>query len=338
MTWGVTTKRYAGELVKAIHVNHSGGPEQLILCECAIPEPGPDEVLVKLRAIGVNFFDIYIREGLHKPSAYPYIPGKEGSGEVVKLGRNVSHFKLGERVAFCKATSGAYAEYTTLHVGQAVHIPDGIDDEIAAAVMMQGLTAYFLSHLTIALNQQHKVLIHAGAGGVGLLLIQMARLLGAKIFATASTEEKLDIAQRVGAHTVINYRKENFAEKILSYTEGKGVNVIYDSVGKDTFDQNIASLAMRGLLVVYGKSSGRIPPFDISLLSPKSLYLTRPDLYHYTSTHKELLAMSKALFEYIQNGKIKIHIGQRYALADAAEAHRNLEQRQTIGKSILLLS
>ncbi len=324
--------------MKAILVSQAGGPEQLVYQECPAPTPGDDEILVKLKAIGINYIDVYVRTGLYKPEKYPYIPGKEGCGETVALGKNVTNFKIGDRVAFFASSSGAYAEYATVLADKAVIVPAELNDEIAAAIMLQGITAYYLSHLTFPLNKNHVALIHAGAGGVGQLLIQIAKILGAKVISTVSTEAKAELAKAAGADQVINYSTKDFADSVMQMTLNSGVNVVYDAVGKDTFDQSLRCLSIRGMMVLYGQASGPVPLFDLRALTEKSLYLTRPSLFQYARTQSEISDMSKILFDYILHKGLRVQIGQRYALQDAAQAHRDLEDRKTVGKSILYIA
>lgn len=323
--------------MKAIQISQAGGPEQLLLKDIPQPEIGADEILVQVKAAGINFIDIYTRTGLYKPAQYPYTPGKEGSGVIVAIGKNVRDFNLNDRVAFCSSGSGTYAEYVTIPASQVVLIPDEISFEVAAAVMLQGLTAYYLSHETFALHQDHIALIHAGAGGVGLLLIQMAKLLGANVITTVSTDDKAVLAKKVGADHVVIYTRESFFDAVIKLTQEKGVNVVYDAVGKTTFDDGLKSLAIRGMMVTYGQASGPIPALELSKLAAKSLFITRPSLFHYTNTKEKLMSMSAKLFELITKHKLEITIGQRYSLADAVKAHSDLESRKTIGKSILII-
>lgn len=322
--------------MKAIQIEQAGGSEQLKYTDLAMPVCGPDDVLVEIKAVGINYIDIYTRTGLYKPAGYPFVPGKEGSGIVAAVGSNVQDVQLGERVAFCAARTGSYAEFALVPAQQITPIPDKISFEMAAAAMLQGLTSYYLSHLTFPLNQQHTALIHAGAGGVGLLLIQMAKLLKAQVITTVSTLEKAEQAQAAGADKIVIYTEHSFYDAVMQYTQQKGVDVVYDAVGKTTFTDSLKSLAIRGMLVSYGQASGVVPPFEISRLAEKSLYITRPVLGSYTGTKPELLALSSALFKLILNNQLKITIGQRYQLADAISAHNDLEGRKTIGKSILI--
>ncbi len=322
--------------MKAIVVSQPGGAEQLVYQDYETPTPNDNQILVKLKAIGINYIDINFRSGAYK-TELPFIPGKEGCGEIVALGKNVQHFKLGDRVAFCNGSSGSYAEYATVIADQAVPVPQGLSDELAAAALLQGLTAYYLTHLTFQLNKNHGALIHAGAGGVGQLLIQMAKSLGANVISTVSTDTKADLAKSAGADHVINYANKEFANQVMELTQNKGVNVVYDAVGKDTFDQSLKSLTTRGMLVLYGQASGPVPPIDLGVLSGKSLYITRPVLFNYIATRDELLTLSQALFDFILHKGLRVQIGQRYGLQDAMKAHKDLEERRTVGKSILLV-
>ena len=294
-------------------------------------------MLVKTKAIGVNFIDIYIRKGIYKPDKYPYIPGKEASGDVVAVGDAVKNVAVSDRVAFYNSITGTYAEYTVVKADQVVKIPEKMNYEIAAASMLQGLTAYYLSHLTIKLKPNDTVLIHAGAGGVALLLTQMAKYLGAKVISTVSSEAKAKLAKSVGADHTIIYSQHSFLEIVMELTNNHGVNVVYDAVGQDTFDKSLSSLAIRGMLVTYGQASGPVPLIEINRLAEKSLYITRPSLFHYAGTKEELAAMSNALFDFILNKGLQVEIGQHYQLSNTEQAHRDLEQRRTVGKSILLL-
>lgn len=323
--------------MRCIQVAKAGGPEELKAKECSVPEIGSDDVLINIKAAGINYIDIYIRNGLYKPSHYPYTPGKEGSGIINKVGENVKDLKPGDRVAFCLDGSGSYAEYAAVPGNQVVKIPDTLSFEMAGAIMLQGLTAYYLSHLTYQLGEGDIALIHAGAGGVGLLLIQIAKLLKAKVITTVSSVEKAKLAEIAGADEVVIYTEESFLQKTLDYTNGQGVNVVYDGIGKNTFADSMKSLTTRGMLVSFGQASGPVPPVELSKLAEKSLYLTRPSLSNYARTHKELQTMAAALFNILNEGKLEVTIGQLYALEEAATAHANLESRKTIGKSILII-
>lgn len=323
--------------MQAILVNEPGGSEKLQLQEVVTPKCKPDEVLVEIKAAGINYIDVYIRTGLYPSAQYPYTPGKEGSGIITTIGENVKEFKVGDRVAFSSGGSGSYAQYTAIPAAQVVPIPASLSFEIAAAAMLQGLTAYYLSHLTFPLNKNHTALIHAGAGGVGLLLIQLAKSIGAQVITTVSTADKAKLAQAAGADEVVIYTQDSFVDVVMQNTHNRGVDVVYDAVGKTTFDDSLKSLAIRGMLVSYGQASGPVPPVPLSKLAEKSLYLTRPSLSHYTRNQQELTDLAAKLFALISGGKLKITIGQKYTLAEAVKAHNDLEARKTIGKSLLLL-
>src|SRR5579863_8418620 len=281
--------------MKAIQVPKTGGVEVLTVVDIPTPKPKPNEVLVKIAAAGVNYIDVYFREGRY-PVTPPFILGQEGSGVVSELGSEVKDFKLGERVAYTGIT-GAYAEYEAVPADRLVRVPAGITDHQAAAAMLQGMTAHYLTHSTYPLKKGDIALIHAAAGGVGLLLVQMSKYLGARVIATVSTEEKAKLAREAGADDVIFYTKQDFEVETKRLTDGKGVHVIYDGVGKTTFDQDLNVLRPRGYMVLFGGSSGAVPPFDLIQLSQKgSLYVTRPTLFHYTATREELVARSAAVF------------------------------------------
>ena len=323
--------------MKAIRVHEPGGSDKLKFEDCPTPEIKPDEVLIKTHATGVNFIDIYIREGLYPPSQYPYIPGKEGSGIIVAKGADVNSVVVDDKVAFAFGGSGSYAEYIAVPAEQVVKIPDALDFETAAASMLQGLTAHYLTHSTFPLKPGHTILIHAGAGGVGLLVIQLGKLLNCEVFTTVSTAAKGKLAKDAGADHVILYTQDDFAEKVRQLTNNKGVDVVYDAVGKTTFDKSLSCLKKRGMLVSFGQASGSIPPFNVARLSQLgSLFLTRPSLADYIATPQELQQRANSLFDYIVNKGLNIKIGQRLPLSDAAFAQSHLEQRKTVGKTILL--
>ncbi|MGA2644157.1 MAG: quinone oxidoreductase [Candidatus Sulfotelmatobacter sp.] len=321
--------------MKAIQVKKVGGPEALELVELPVPQPKANEALVKLAASGVNFIDVYFREGRYK-GPLPFIPGQEGAGVVTALGSEASTVKVGDRVAWT-AVQGAYAEYASVPADRLVPIPHGVSDREAAGAMLQGMTAHYLSHDAYSLKQGETVLIHAAAGGVGLLLVQMAHNIGARVIATVSTEEKAKLARGAGAHEVILYTQADFEAETKRLTGGKGLDVVYDSVGKTTFEKGLNILRPRGMMVLFGGSSGAVPPFDLVVLSQKgSLYLTRPTLANYIATRGELLARSNAVFGMMVSGKLKLRIEHTYPLAEAQRAHRELEGRKTTGKLLLL--
>jgi NADPH:quinone reductase len=322
--------------MKAIRVHQHGGPDVLAYENFELGEPGPGEVRVRNRAIGVNFVDIYLRSGAYPPPQLPFIPGKEGAGEVVSVGPDVEGFKPGDRVAYAEAL-GAYAEEHNVPARVLVHLPEDIDFETGAAMMLKGLTAQYLLRRTFRVEAGHTLLVHAAAGGVGLILTQWAKHLGAKVIGTVGSPEKAELARANGADYVIDYGKENFATRVLEITEGEGVDVVYDSIGKATFEGSLGSLRPFGHFVSFGAASGSIPPFDITTLAQKgSLYATWPLLPAHLSRREDVLAMSKDLFDVVARGAVNIRVHARLPLAEAAEAHRRLEGRQTTGAMVLL--
>jgi len=321
--------------MRAIQITETGGAEVLRLRELPTPTPGPGEALVQIEASGVNFIDIYLREGRYA-SPLPFIPGQEAAGVVLALGPDAASVKVGDRVAWC-GTPGTYAQFAVAPVARLIAVPDGITTRQAAAAMLQGMTAHYLSHSTYAIRNGDAVLIHAGAGGVGLLLIQMAKRLGARVFATVSTDEKAVLARAAGADETVLYSREDFAARVHEFTGGAGVPVVYDSVGKTTFDGSMACLHPRGILVLYGGSSGAVPPFDLIQLSTRgSLYVTRPTLKDYTATREELVRRASDVLGWVAEGSLKLRLEHSYPLADAAQAHRDLEARKTTGKVLLI--
>jgi len=322
-------------MMQAIQITQTGGAEVLQLRELPTPVPGPGEALVQIEACGVNFIDIYLREGRY-PSPLPFIPGQEAAGVVVGVGPGVTAFKVGDRVAWC-GIPGTYAQFAVAPVARLIAIPEGITTRQAAAAMLQGMTAHYLVYSTYPIQPGDAVLIHAGAGGVGLLLIQMAKRLGARVFATVSTEEKAALAHDAGADETILYTREDFAAKVRELTGGAGVPVVYDSVGKTTFDGSLACLRPRGILVLYGGASGAVPPFDLIQLSARgSLYITRPTLKDYSATREELVQRAGDVLRWVAEGTLKLRLEHNYPLAEAAQAHRDLEARKTTGKVLLI--
>jgi NADPH:quinone reductase len=321
--------------MKAIQVRRVGGPEAMEVAEVPIPQPKADQVVVKLAASGVNFADVYFREGRYK-APLPIMLGQEGAGMVTSLGADVNSVNLGARVAWV-GVPGSYAEYAAVPVDRLVPIPTGVSDQQAAAALLQGLTAHYLSHDTYPLKKGETALVHAAAGGVGLLLVQMAHSIGARVIATVSTEEKARLAREAGADEVILYTLTDFESETKRLTGGKGVDVVYDSVGKTTFEKGLNVLRPRAMMVLFGGSSGAVPPFDLIALSQKgSLYVTRPTLANYTATRDELMARSNAVFGMIVSEKLKLRLGHTYPLAEAQQAHRDLEGRKTTGKVLLI--
>jgi len=321
--------------MRAIQVRKVGGPEALELVELPEPEPKAHEALVEIKAIGVNFIDVYFREGRY-PAQVPFTVGQEASGIVRSVGSDVTTVKPGDRVAYT-GLQGSYAELAVVDASRLVVIPDALDFESAAAAMLQGMTAHYLCYDTYPLRAGETALIHAAAGGVGLLLVQMAKNLGARVIGTAGSEEKAALARDAGADEVILYSTHDFEAETKRLTEGKGVHVVYDGVGKSTFDKDLEVLRPRGYLVLFGGASGAVPPFDPIILSRKgSLFLTRPTLVHYIATRDELTHRADAVLSMIAGGKVKLRISHKYPLADAQQAHRDLEGRKTTGKVLLI--
>jgi NADPH2:quinone reductase len=321
--------------MKAIQVKQVGGPEVMELVELPVPQPKANEAVVKLAASGVNFIDVYFREGRYK-APLPCVPGQEGAGVVTATGAEVKLVKVGDRVAW-SGLLGSYAEYEAVTADRLVLIPQGVSDQQAAAAMLQGMTAHYLSHDSYPLKRGETALVHAAAGGVGLLLTQMAHNIGARVIATVSTEEKAKLAREAGADEVILYTQADFETETKRLTGGKGVDVVYDSVGKTTFEKGLNVLRPRGMMALFGGSSGAVPPFDPIILTQKgSLFLTRPSLLNYIATREELVARSGAVFGMMAAGKLKLRIGHTYSLAEAQQAHRDLEGRKTTGKLLLI--
>jgi len=321
--------------MKAIQVSQTGGPEVLVPVDVPTPQPKPDEALVQIKAAGVNFIDVYFREGRY-PAQLPFINGQEGAGVVTEIGSEVKLVQPGDRVAYT-GRLGSYAEYAAVPAQRLVKIPDALSFEQAAAAMLQGMTAHYLTHSTYKLQAGETALIHAAAGGVGLLLVQMAKMIGARVIGTAGTRDKAQLARDAGADECIIYTEADFEAETKRLTNGKGVNVVYDGVGKATFDKDLEVLLPRGFLVLFGGSSGPVPPFDLIKLSQKgSLYITRPTLGHYTVTRDELEWRANDVLGWIAAGDLKLRIHQTYPLAEAAQAHRDLEGRKTSGKLLLI--
>jgi NADPH:quinone reductase len=321
--------------MKAIVVQRFGGPEVLIYQEIERPAPKADEALVKIEAVGLNYIDVYHRTGLY-PLSRPFIPGMEAAGVIGAIGADVTEVSVSDRVVYVM-TPGAYAEYATVPAGKLVKVPDGVDARQAVTMMLQGMTAHYLMTSVYPLKAGETALIHAAAGGVGLLLIQMAKRIGARAIGTVSTPAKAQLAREAGAAEVILYTEQDFEQETRRLTDGKGVQVVYDSVGKDTFLKSLNSLAPRGMLALFGQSSGPVEPFNPALLAQRgSLFLTRPSLANYTATREELLWRSGELFDWVRSGELKLRIEKTFPLAEAAEAHRQLEGRKTTGKVLLI--
>lgn len=321
--------------MKAIQVQKTGGPEVLTLVDLPIPKPKPDEAVVKIAAAGVNFIDVYFREGRY-PAALPFLIGQEGAGVVSEVGSEVKSLRVGQRVAYTNV-QGSYTEYAAVPVARLVPIPDGVTEQQAAAAMLQGMTAHYLVHSSYPLRKGETALIHAAAGGVGLLLVQMAKQIGARVIATAGSEEKAALARANGADEVILYNQQDFAVETKRLTDNQGVHVVYDGVGKTTFEKGLDVLRPRGYMVLFGGASGAVPPFDPIILSQKgSLFLTRPSLIHHISTRAELEQRAGDVLGGIARGELKLRIEHIYPLAEAAQAQRDLEGRKTTGKLVLI--
>jgi len=320
--------------MKAIQITTVGGPEVLKVSELADPTPGTGEVLIRVHASGVNFIDVYYREGKYK-SPLPFVPGAEGSGVIQSLGEGVTGFAVGDAVAWY-GPLGSYTELAVVKAAIVVKVPEGVSLDTAAAIMMQGVTAHYLSHSTFQLKAGDTALVHAAAGGVGALLTQMAVAIGARVIATVSTPEKAEVAREAGANEVIMYTESDFEVETKRLTDGKGVDVVYDGVGKTTFEQSLKCLRTRGLMALYGAASGAVPPFDLGRLSMMgSLFVTRPISLDYVKTREELTGRIDDLFRWVIEGKLKVRIDHSYPLDQAAQAHIDLEGRKTIGKLLL---
>jgi len=321
--------------MKAVRVHTPGGPEALTYEDVPEPTAGAGQALVKLEACGVNYIDVYFRTGAYK-AALPITVGLEGAGTVTAVGAGVSDVKVGDRVAWT-GVPGSYAEVTVVPADRLVKLPDGLSFKDGAAAMLQGMTAHYLAHSTYPLKRGDACLVHAAAGGVGLLLCQMAKRAGARVIGTVSTEEKAKLAREAGADDIIFYTRQDLVEEVKRLTAGKKLQVIYDSVGKDTFEKGFDCLAMRGYMVLYGASSGPVAPLDPQMLNAKgSLFLSRPSLFHYTATRDELVKRAGEVRGWIQKGELKLRIGATFPLAEAAKAHRDLEGRKTTGKVLLI--
>lgn len=322
-------------LMRAIQVTQTGGPEVLTVVDIPTPTPKPNEALVEIKASGVNFIDVYLREGRY-PASLPFTNGQEAAGVVKEVGADVTGFKAGDRVAYTSSL-GSYAEYAVVPAARLVRIPNALNFEQAAAAMLQGMTAHYLLNSSYRLRTGDTALVHAAAGGVGLLLVQMAKKLGGRVIGTAGTEEKAQLAREAGADECIVYTQADFETETKRLTEGKGVHVVYDGVGKATFDKDLEVLRPRGYLVLFGGSSGAVPPFDLIKLSQKgSLFITRPTLAHYTLTREELEWRARDVLGMVASEDLKLRIHKTYQLAEAAQAHRDLEGRKTTGKLLLV--
>ena len=323
----------------AIQMHSTGGPEVLSYGEIPDPTPGPGEALLRIAACGVNFIDTYLREGRY-PAKLPFVLGQEAAGTILAMGEPAegtpaTDLRVGDSVAWC-GVPGTYAELATAPLDRLVKIPDGVTLEQAAAVLLQGMTAHYLSHSTYAIQPHDTVLVHAGAGGTGLLLTQMAKALGATVYTTVSTREKAELSRSAGADETILYTEVDFAAEVKRLTNGKGLPAVYDSVGKSTFEHSLACLRARGMMVLFGGASGAVPPFDLIRLSTMgSLYVTRPTLKDYIASRADLEARAADVFNQVANGSLAVRIGHTFPLAEVAQAHRDLEARRTTGKILL---
>jgi NADPH2:quinone reductase len=320
--------------MKAIQIRATGGPEVLELAELPIPVPGPGQVLIRIEAIGVNFIEIYFRKGTYK-AALPLTPGSEAAGTIEELGSGVNGFKIGDMVASVSVL-GSYAEYALVPAAQLVKVPAGLSPEKAAAAMLQGMTAHYLAYSTYPLKAGETALVHAGGGGVGLLLTQIATRIGARVLTTVSSEAKAELSREAGATDTILYTEQDFETEVKRLTNGKGVDVVYDSVGKTTFEKSLNCLRPRGMLALFGGSSGPVPPFDLIQLSGKgSLYVTRPTLWHYVATRSELEWRANEILNWAVSGDLNLRTEHVYSLNDAAQAQTDMESRKTTGKILL---
>ncbi|GAB2265424.1 hypothetical protein Dimus_000481 [Dionaea muscipula] len=323
-------------MVKAFRVYELGGPEVLKWEDVEIGEPKEGEIRVKYKAVGLNFIDVYFRSGAYPVPSLPYTPGVEAVGEVIAVGGGLTGRKVGDLVAYCMIPMGSYAEEQILPASAVVPVPDSIDPIIAASVLLKGLTAHYLLRRTFKVEPGHTVLVHAAAGGTGSLLCQWANALGATVIGTVSTKEKAVQAKEDGCHHVIIYKEEDFVSRVNEITSGQGVEVVYDSVGKDTFQGSLSCLKVRGYLVNFGQSSGSVDTVRLSALAVKSLFLTRPSLRHYTETRDELLEAAGELFANVVSGVLKVRVNHKYPLSQAAKAHEDLENRRTSGSIVLI--
>ncbi len=322
------------QMVRAVRIDGFGGPEVMKVVDVAVGEPGPGEVRIRHKACGLNYIDIYQRSGVY-PNPLPFQMGMEGSGVIEAVGKGVTHVKVGDRVAYAAQPPGAYCEARVMPAKPLIKIPKAISFEVGAAMMLKGMTAHYLLKRTANIQKGHWILFHAAAGGVGLVALQIAKLLGARVIGTVGSDEKAALARKWGAEYTINYNKENFAARVKEITKGRGVDVVFDSVGKDTFQGSLDSLRKYGLMVSYGNASGKVPPFGVEVLKG-SLFITRPSLFPYTETREELELTANDMVKLIASKKIVIPVERTYALSDVQQAHRDLEGRKTTGCSVLI--
>ena len=325
-------------MTHAIRIHQNGGPDVLRWEALDVPAPGPGEVRLRQTAVGLNYIDVYFRTGLYAAPTMPFTPGLEGAGVVEATGEGVTTLKVGDRVAYASAPIGAYAEARLMPADRLVKVPDGISDQQAAAMMLQGMTTQYLVRRTYKVQAGETILVHAAAGGVGLMLCQWAKHLGATVIGTVSSEEKAALARANGCDHPVIYTREDFQSRVMAITNGQKVPVVYDSVGVDTFAKSLDCLAPLGMMVLFGQASGPVPPFELGTLAAKgSLFITRPTLFSYTAKREDLVSTADELFDVVGKGVVKIAVNQTYALADAAQAHRDLEARKTTGSTVLLV-
>ena len=324
-------------MTRAIVVHQTGGPEAMKWEEVSVGDPGPGEARIRHTAVGLNYIDVYFRTGLYPAPSMPLIPGMEGAGVVEAVGKGVKEVAVGDRVAYAAAPPGAYAEARCMAAAKLVKVPEGIDDRTAAAMMLQGMTTEYLLRRTYPVQSGQTILFHAAAGGVGLLACQWAKHLGATVIGTVGSDEKAELAAAHGCDHPIVYTREDFQQRVMEITDGRGVPVVYDSVGRTTFMKSLECLSPRGMLVSFGQSSGKVDPFDVGILSAKgSLYVSRPTLMTYTATREDLELSAGRLFEVVGSGAVKVEVRQTFPLAQAADAHVALEGRKTTGSTVLL--
>ena len=322
--------------MNTVIISKAGGPEVLEYKELKLEEPKADEVTIKNHAIGLNYIDTYHRSGLY-PLSLPSSIGLEGAGEIIKIGSEVKNFKVGDKVAYCAALVGAYSTHRNYPTKSLVKVPDGVELETAATLMTKGITTFYLLHKTYPVKSGEDILFHAAAGGVGQIFGQWAKSLGCNVIGTVGSDEKIEIAKQNGYDHVINYNKDNFAEKVKEITNGKGLSVVYDGVGKNTFDRSIECLKLRGMLVSFGNASGPLDLVNVAKsIQPKGLYLTRPSIMQYTTTREELEEATNKVFEMVSSGKVKIKISKKYSLKDIAKAHTDLESRILTGPAVII--
>ena len=322
--------------MKAIRVHEAGGPEVLRWEDVSVGEPGPGEARIRHTAVGLNFVDVYYRTGLYKPPSYPFTPGSEAAGVVEAVAAGISDLKPGMRVAYGAAPLGAYSQARLVPADRLVPLPDGIDDRTAAAMMLKGMTAHYLLLRIGRIKKGDTILVHAAAGGVGLIACQWARALGATVIGTVGSDEKAELARAHGCQHPIVYTREKFVDRVKEITGGRGVRVVYDSVGKDTLLGSLECLQLLGTVALFGQSSGPVPAFDLSLLARGSYFITRPSLFHYVAARGDLLDAARALFDVVLSRAVKVEVRQTYPLAEAGRAHRDLESRRTTGSTVLL--